>query len=271
MADTLPRRMLGATGIEVSCLGLGTVKFGRNQGVKYPTPFDLPDDRTIRHILALAHESGINLLDTAPAYGESEQRLGQLVSNRQDWVLCSKVGEEFVNGQSFFDFSADHTRSSIERSLQRLGTDHLDIVLIHSDGNDEQILQQSDCLEALQRCRDKGLVRAIGMSTKTVSGGMAALERCDVVMVSCNRSHHGEIPVIEQAAVMNKGVLIKKALASGHAADQDDRDPVGASLDFVLGLAGVSSVVIGSINADHLRHNVAVAIQHHLRTTPWVP
>jgi len=264
MAETLPRRPLGTTGMEVSCLGLGTVKFGRNQSVKYPTQFDLPDDRTVRNILALAQESGINLLDTAPAYGVSEQRLGQLMANRQDWVLCSKVGEEFVNGQSFFDFSAVHTRSSIERSLQRLRTDHLDIVLIHSDGNDEQILQQSDCLETLQQCRDQGLIRAIGMSTKSVSGGMAALRVCDLVMVSCNRTYHEEMPVIEQAAAINKGVLIKKALASGHAVAQGDGDQVAASLDFVLSMAGVSSVVIGSINADHLRHNVAVAIRHHL-------
>ena len=109
----LALRPLGSTGMEVSCLGLGTVKIGRNEGVKYPTGFDLPDDQQVRELLTLARELGINLIDTAPAYGSSEERLGQLLTNRQDWVICSKVGEEFVDGKSFFNFSAAHLRRSI--------------------------------------------------------------------------------------------------------------------------------------------------------------
>ena len=65
-------RPLGATGLQVSPLGLGTVKFGRNQGVKYPQAFNLPSDREALALLELAWDLGINLLDTAPAYGESE-------------------------------------------------------------------------------------------------------------------------------------------------------------------------------------------------------
>ena len=76
MNDTLPSRILGSTGLEVSTLGLGTVKFGRNSGVKYPNQFDLPDDEQIRQLLAQASDHGMNLLDTAPAYGSSEERLG---------------------------------------------------------------------------------------------------------------------------------------------------------------------------------------------------
>lgn len=67
-------RSLGQTGIEVSCLGLGTVKFGRNQEVKYPNNFSLPEDKQISALLDQAKGFGINLLDTAPAYGSSEQR-----------------------------------------------------------------------------------------------------------------------------------------------------------------------------------------------------
>ena len=72
-------RSLGATGLRVSPLGLGTVKFGRNRGVKYPRTFELPTDRAILNLLETAWESGINLLDTAPAYGASEERLGRLL------------------------------------------------------------------------------------------------------------------------------------------------------------------------------------------------
>src|SRR5690554_1331134 len=130
---------LPGSDLEISALGLGTVKLGRNQGVKYPSGFELPSDEEVRHLLALAREQGIRLLDTAPAYGSSEERLGRLLERRQDWVIATKVGEEFENGRSSFDFSAAHTRFSIERSLRRLRTDYLDIALIHSDGNDVDI------------------------------------------------------------------------------------------------------------------------------------
>ncbi len=140
----LPRRALGSTGLAVSCLGLGTVKVGRNQGVKYPQSFQLPDDARVREVLALCRDAGMNLIDTAPAYGSSEERLGELLTRRQDWVICSKVGEEFEDGASHFDFTAAHVRRSVERSLRRLRTDCLDLVLIHSDGNDEAMVRQGE-------------------------------------------------------------------------------------------------------------------------------
>lgn len=260
----LPRRRLGDTGLEVSCLGLGTVKFGRNQGVKYPSTFALPDDRSIRRILALCAQAGMNLIDTAPAYGSSEQRLGQLLSKREQWLICNKVGEEFEAGESHFDFSAAHTRKSIERSLRRLRTDYLDIVLVHSNGEDEDIILHSDCFEALQRLRDEGLIRAFGMSTKTIAGGLLTVEHADVVMVTYNPSATADRVVIDAAHANNKGVLVKKALDSGHAVHSAPEatqhlDPVRASMDFVFAHPGVASIVIGSITEKHLRDNIANA------------
>lgn len=248
-------RPLGDTGLQVSALGLGTVKIGRNQGVKYPQAFELPDDNAVRDLLALAQDLGINLLDTAPAYGRSEERLGQLLSNRQQWVIVSKVGEEFENGDSHFDFSPAHTRRSVERSLMRLGTDYLDLVLVHSDGNDLDCLAALDTLQQLKR---DGLVRAVGMSTKTVPGGLAALEHGDVAMVTYHLGYEDERPVIDAAARANKGILIKKAFASGHL-PADVSDPVQASLDRVLGTAGVTSIIAGTLNPGHLRENVEKA------------
>jgi aryl-alcohol dehydrogenase-like predicted oxidoreductase len=103
----------------VSPLGLGTVKFGRNQGVKYPQPFELPSDQEALALLERPGIWGINLLDTAPAYGVSEERLGRLLRQcRRDWVIVTKVGEEFDDGVSRFDFSAAATRASVERSLR---------------------------------------------------------------------------------------------------------------------------------------------------------
>ena len=189
-------RPLGNTGLIVSPLGLGTVKLGRDQGVKYPNGFTIPDDAAARALLDQARALGINLIDTAPAYGVSEQRLGPLLrGQREDWVIVSKVGEEFENGQSRFDFSPAHTRLSVERSLQRLETDRIDLVLVHSDGNDLAILQSSGVYETLAELKREGKLRAFGLSGKTVEGGLLALERGDCAMVTYNLAEQGSLLV----------------------------------------------------------------------------
>ena len=254
---TLAKRPLGQTGIEVSCLGLGTVKFGRNQDVKYPTSFSLPEDRQIVALLDQASKLGINLLDTAPAYGSSEQRLGRLLRERDRWVISTKAGEEFNNGQSFFDFSARHIRHSIERSLRNIRTDYLDIVLIHSDGRDLHVIESTDCIATLQQLKQEGLIRAIGMSTKTVAGGIKAAELMDVVMVTYNPSAPADGEIIDHACKLNKGVLIKKALNSGH--DCLEKYSSEHNLRYVFARHGVSSAIIGTINEAHLAANVAAA------------
>lgn len=260
----LAKRALGKTGMEVSLLGLGTVKLGRNQGVKYPQSFKIPSDKEAATLIALAKDSGINLIDTAPAYGNSEQRLGKLLKGqRQDWLICTKVGEEFINGESLYDFSPEHTRLSVERSLRRLNTDVLDIVLIHSDGNDKQILQQYGTLNTLAELKKEGKIRAVGMSTKTVEGGLLAAAQSDVVMITWNLQHDNEIPVADYCHQHGKGVLIKKALASGHAAQNQQPgsdtsgDPIKQSFKMIFAHPGVHSAIVGTINPDHLRANIS--------------
>ncbi len=255
----MKKRQLAVTDIAISPLGLGTVKLGRDQGVKYPESFTIPDDRAAADLIALARELGINLIDTAPAYGNSEQRLGGLLQGqRQDWVICTKVGEEFEDGRSFFDFSAAHTRASIQRSLKRLRTDYLDIVLIHSDGNDSHIIEQESVIAELQRCKRDGLVRAIGMSTKTVAGGMEAAELFDVVMATYNPGYDAERPVLDCCFENDTAVLVKKAFASGHLCTQGE-NPAQQALDFVLAHPAVSSAIVGTTTPEHLRANVEAA------------
>lgn len=253
-------RPLGATGLIVSPLGLGTVKLGRDQGVKYPNGFTIPDDREAADLLTLAHELGINLIDTAPAYGHSEERLGKLLKGQRDnWVIVSKVGEEFESGQSRHDFSAQHTRFSVERSLRRLGTDCIDLVLVHSNGHDLDILRQSDVYTTLETLKREGSIRAFGLSGKTVEGGLLALDKGDCAMVTYNLNEQSERPVIDHATAIGKAILIKKALASGHVCLGSGVDPVQASFELVLGHPGVASAIIGTINPLHLSHNVRVA------------
>ena len=249
------------TGVSISPVGFGTVKLGRDQQVKYPEAFRIPDDKEATNLLALARELGINLLDTAPAYGSSEERLGQLIAGeRQSWVICTKVGEEFENGESRFDFTPEHIRHSIERSLKRLGTDYLDMVLVHSNGEDVDIIRRYGCLEVLAELKREGLVLASGMSTKTVEGGILALEQSDCAMATWNLNEQGERAVLDYARDNGKAILVKKALASGHLCI-DGEDPVQTCMDFVFSHPGVSAAVLGTINPDHLRHNVQAVMQ----------
>lgn len=250
-------RPLGNTGITVSALGLGTVKLGRNQGVKYPTQFIIPSDAEAASLLAEAKDLGINLLDTAPAYGSSEERLGKLLQGqRDDWVVCTKAGEEFDNGSSHYDFSSAHIRRSIERSLCRLKTDVIDIALIHSNGNDVTIIEESGALETLAQLKQEGLIRAVGMSTKTVAGGLLAAEQADCVMVTYNLEEQSEKPVLDYCWENNVGVLLKKVLASGHLCHGDNNKALRDSMMFVFSHPGVSSAIIGTINPAHLYDNI---------------
>ena len=246
---TVPRRALGTTGMTVSLLGLGTVKLGRTEGVKYPVPFELPDDAAAKQLLEIARELGINLIDTAPAYGVSEARLGRLLLGRRDeWLLATKVGETFSHGTSTYDFTPEAVRRSVRGSLQRLQTDWLDIVLIHSDGNDLAILDRLGTLDALNDLKSRGWIRATGISHKTLSGAERALAlRLDVIMATLNLNQTGEADLIARAGAAGCGVLVKKALASGHSGTD--------SLRYAAGAAGVSSVIVGTINVAHLQEN----------------
>ncbi|MDR9752129.1 aldo/keto reductase [Pseudomonas sp. SZMC_28357] len=251
-------RPLGNTGLSVSPLGLGTVKFGRDQGVKYPQGFQIPGDDDARRLLKMARDLGINLIDTAPAYGHSEERLGPLLRDqRHDWVIVSKVGEEFANGQSSHDFSAAHTRRSVERSLQRLETDFIDLVLVHSDGNDLAILNDSEVYPTLAELKREGKIRGFGFSGKTVEGGLRALEQGDCAMVTYNLNEQSETAVIDYAVAHGKAILVKKALASGHVILSSGVDPVRASFELLFAQTGVASAIVGTINPLHLAHNVA--------------
>ena len=252
------KRALGSTGIDVSVLGLGTVKIGRNQQVKYPSGFELPDDNAVIELFELAQSLGINFIDTAPAYGSSEKRLGELLPKRDDWVIVTKVGEIFENGISRFDFSYDYTLKSVEQSLKKLRRDVVDVVLVHSDGNDLDIINNEPVFDALEVLKDKGLIKAYGMSSKTVEGGLWVVENCDVVMATANLEYDDEGPVLELAKELNKGVIIKKGLQSGHADSASGGSGVEAAFKHILSQPGVSSMIVGTINEKHLQDNVSV-------------
>ncbi len=251
----MPQKMLGRTGISCSALGLGTVKFGRDQQVKYPWQFKIPDDKSIKNLFAFAKDLGINLVDTAPAYGNSEQRIGQLLERRQDWVICSKVGEHFINDVSLYDFSTKSCINSIDQSLKRLKTDYIDIILVHSDGNDENIIFQTDIFECLDKLKQTGKIRAFGMSSKTSEGGLWCVENTDVVMATRNENDHTDDEVLQRALALNTGVLIKKGLLSGHADQRAGGKGIEHAINYVFSHPAVNTLITGTISQNHLQEN----------------
>src|SRR5882724_2716809 len=87
------RRPLGRTGLAVSPIGLGALKIGRNQKVKYRAPYELPDRTAVETLLNGILDLGINYIDTAPAYGLSEERIGEALGSRGgEFVVSTKVG-----------------------------------------------------------------------------------------------------------------------------------------------------------------------------------
>lgn len=253
--DAASRRPIGRSGLTVSPIGFGAFKIGRNQGIKYAEGYDLPDEAACGRLLEGVLDLGIDLIDTAPAYGVSEERIGRhLAARREEFILSTKVGEVFEDGAGHYDFSAAAVDASIDESLRRLSTDRLDLVFVHSDGRDREIVDSGETLDALVRRRDRGDIRAIGFSGKTPAGHLAAIETgvVDALMVEYHPLDESQRPILEEANQRGIGVVVKKGLASGRLAPE-------MAIPFCLAAPGVASIVIGSLNLDNLRRNLEIA------------
>lgn len=263
----MDRRRLGRTGLMVAPVGFGAVKIGRNQGLKYPRGHALPDAASVGRLLHGVVDAGINLIDTAPAYGSSEALIGRYLigprvgpgvgpgaGRRGEIVLATKVGEHFTDGYSRFDFSADAMRRSIAASLKALRTEAVDILLLHSDGRDLEILEHTDAVSVLLEAKARGQTRFVGLSAKTVAGARAALAWADVLMLTYHVEDQSQRGVLDEAAAAGVGILVKKALASGHL-------DAGAAIAFATAPVAVSAAVIGSLRLEHMRQNLEFACQ----------
>lgn len=252
---SVAQRQLGRTGFQVSPIGFGAFKIGRNQKTKYPCSYELPDEAEVARLLNGLLDLGINYIDTAPAYGLSEARIGRAVGHRRgEIVLSTKVGESFAHGVSTYDFSASAVRLSVHRSLERLHSDVLDIVFVHSPGEDLAVQQETDVISTLVRLKEEGLIRAIGFSGKTVAGTRRSLDWADVVMVEYHLDDRSHADVICEAAAKEIGIVVKKGLASGSLPAQD-------AIRFVLSNNQVGSLVVGGLNLDHMRANLVAAAE----------
>ena len=246
-------QLLGRTSLCISPIGFGAFKIGRNFGIKYPDSYELPNDAATDRLLNGVLDLGINYIDTAPAYGISESRIGTFLAHRNhEFVISTKVGETFINNQSRFDFSRDAILKSLQKSCRNLKRDVLDMIFIHSDGNDIHILQETPVVGVLYEQKAAGNIRAIGFSGKTVEGNRAALEWADVMMIEYNAADVSQAEVIKEAAARNIGIVIKKGLGSGHL-------PPSEAIEFVFRNEHIDSLVIGGLSLKHIRANIECA------------
>ena len=243
------RRPLGKTGLSVSPIAFGAFKIGRNEKIKYAQGYPLPSEEETSKLLNGLLDLGINLIDTAPAYGISEERIGRHVSQRRrEFILSTKVGETFEAGKSTYDFSAKAVGQSIERSLQRLKTDAVDFLFIHSDGRKVE----SETIAAIQNAKKQGKTRFIGLSGKTIESARDALAWADALMIEYHSLDTSHEPIIEEGAKKGVAILVKKPLASGHL-------PPSESIPFILQNKQVATLVIGGLNLDHFKQNLQIA------------
>ena len=147
----MDRVPLGKTGLEVSRLGVGLAEIGYE--------LSRAEVDQAGEVLNAALDSGINFLDTAACYSISEELIGKTVSHRRDeFVLATKAGH-VTDGYSGEAWSYQTVADSVDRSLKRLNTDHLDLVQLHSCGID--VLEQGDCIRALQDAKAAGKLRHV--------------------------------------------------------------------------------------------------------------
>lgn len=151
----LQKRRLGRTELKVTCLGFGGARIG---GV------DVTDDEAVETVHR-AITLGMNYLDTSPLYGESERRVGLALADgwRDKIYLATKTG---THPKWRGDYSAAGTRRSVENSLKLLGTDYLDVCLVHDPSSMDPVIEKGGALDELQRMRDEGLIGYIGLGVR---------------------------------------------------------------------------------------------------------
>lgn len=258
----MKKRALGATGIDVSVLGLGAGPLGDAR----------LDAAAADALVGAALDHGITLFDTAPSYGTSEERLGRALGTRRHGVTLATKGGYGVPGVP--DWTGEVIRLGIDAALTRLRTDVIDVFLLHSC--DVHTLERDDILRELERARSAGKIRAAGYSGENEALTWAvASRRFDVVECSVNPFDRASLDTaVRDASAAGLGVLAKRPLANAawrfeHAPEAPDVrsyweraqalaiDPAPfpwpeLAVRFAAYASGVSAALIGTSSAAHL-------------------
>ncbi|HZG50503.1 MAG TPA: aldo/keto reductase, partial [Pyrinomonadaceae bacterium] len=199
----MEKRTLGKTDMRVSALGFGGSEIGYGQAAV----------ETVERLLGGALDAGLNVIDTAECYVTSEELIGRAVSHRRaDYYLFTKCGH--AAGIELPDWDARLLEQSLERSLRRLQTDHVDLLQLHSCS--EEVLRRGDAVEVLRRAREAGKTRYIGYS----GDGRAALYavECgafDTLQTSVNIADQESLELtLPPARARGLGVIAKRPIAN---------------------------------------------------------
>ncbi len=285
---TIETRPLGRTGTDVTVLGYGAMEL-RGQ----PHGPVIADDEAGR-LLNEALDAGVNLIDTSPDYGRSEQLIGRYLGHRrEEYFLSSKCGcllgpaPPGATPPFPHDWSAANVRAGVEQSLRRLGTDRLDLVQVHMSPSRAQ-MEADDTVPTLMALRDEGKVRFIGMSGILPNlPDQIAMDVFEVFQIPYSAVQREHEDLITAAADTGAGTLIRGGAARGGPAEDKDwrQGPLGlpagegqrrwtsADLDalldgmprlefvlrFTLSHPALCSTIVGTSSVDHLRSNVAIA------------
>ncbi|MEW6512171.1 MAG: aldo/keto reductase [Bacteroidota bacterium] len=273
----IPLRTLGRTGLQVSLIGFGALEIGRDWGIGPPERRKRPAENQAGSTLREVLDFKVNLIDTASAYHRSEERIGKFIaSRRREFILATKCGEHNGEPGTFYDFSYEAVRASIDGSLRLLQTNVIDILQIHFGPDPEQVLDDGGCVRAMKEAQEQGKVRWLGAS---VDGPV--LDRCiesgefDVVQVGYSLMRQEEEARIAKAHDRGIGVLIRSGLGGGWLTSRaldvpaNDRPVVvqkllelcggdarlltTLALQFLARNAGIGSVLIGSGTSAHVR------------------
>ena len=295
MGDTamsdLPTTTLGRTGAMVTKLGYGAMEL-RGPGGTFGRGRQLDDDE-INRLLNGVLDADINIIDTSPDYGDSEEHIGRCISGRRDeYFLASKcgcpVGQPAATGPGPREhiFTRDNIRAGVEQSLRRMRTDHLDLVQFHASPA-RTTLEDNDSVAELQALRDEGKVRFLGMSgtlpNLTDHIAMGVFDAFQIPYSAVEREHEDAITA---AADAGAGTIIRGGVARGlpeppsgapeqwrsmfqvrldrfeqaSAADlMEGMSPMEFMLRFTITHPDLHTTIVGTANAEHLAANVAAA------------
>lgn len=266
---------LGRTGLQVSRLGAGLSEIGSR--------LTFEEESTASQILNTALDAGINFLDTAACYGISEELIGRTIAHRRDeYVLATKCGH--VTGDYEGEpWTAQTVTDSIDRSLVRMKTDHLDLVQLHSCGVD--VLEKGEVITALQKAQQAGKTRFIGYSGDNENAKWAVDSGLfDTLQTSFNLvEQHARTKLFPQAKAQNMGIIVKRPIAngawgataspSGYADEYFRRaqimlkegpiphapeNRILLALGFTFAHPEVDTAIVGTHNPAHMKSNIAM-------------
>lgn len=266
-------RTLGRTGLEVSEVGVGGAPLGIPNYLEVWSPDAVETERSAYAMLGSAVDLGYNYIDTAPGYGQgrSEELIGRGLGGglRDSVYLATKIPWRGRNEAATVD--------SVEASLRRLRTDHIDVIQIHGDtgyaytAEDFDRIMEGGPMEALQTLRDQGKVRFIGITCEEPTSLVPFLDTSlfDVIQIKYNVIHQGAWHnIIPRAAEDGVGVVVMRPLTSGifqkllRTARPDIEELVDLNdlaLKFVLSEPAVSTAIVGMRRPSEVERNNAVA------------